>query len=72
MGRMATFLIFTFLSEKVLDLCKMWPPPVFVKCPRFETLWTQKNDFREFVCMSVCGKVSHTLKPSQDATVDLS
>ena len=31
--------IFTFSSEKVLHLCKMGPPPpVFVKCPRFETL----------------------------------
>ena len=29
--------IFTFSSEKVLDLCKIWtPPPVFVKYPRFE------------------------------------
>ena len=43
---------FTFSSEKVLDLCKMWrPPAVFVKCPRFETLWTRKNGFRE--CLSV-------------------
>ena len=33
------FFIFKFSSEKVLDLCKMNPPPpVFVKCPRFETL----------------------------------
>ena len=31
-------LLITFSSEKVLDLCKMGPPPVFVKCPRFETL----------------------------------
>ena len=30
------------------------PPPVFVKCPRFETLWTRKNGFRECVCLSVC------------------
>ena len=31
--------IITFSSEKVLDLCKMGPPPpfFFVKCPRFET-----------------------------------
>ena len=34
------FVFFTFSSEKVLDLCKMGtpPPPVFVKCPRFETV----------------------------------
>ena len=47
--------IFTFSSEKVLDLCKMGhPPPVFVKCPRFETPWTRKNGFYECVCLSVC------------------
>ena len=44
------FQIFTFSSEKVLDLCKIChPPPPFVKCPRFETLWTWKNGFRECV-----------------------
>ena len=51
------FLLFTFSSEKLLDLCKMGPPPVFVKCPRFETLWTRKNGFRECVCMPVCMSV---------------
>ena len=42
-----------FSTEKVLDLCKICPPPpaphVFVKCSRFETLWTRKNGFRERV-----------------------
>ena len=33
------------------------PPPVFVNCPRFETLWTRKNGFRECVCLSVCVSV---------------
>ena len=29
------------------------PPPVFVKFPRFVTLLTRKNGFRECVCLSV-------------------
>ena len=46
--------IFTFSSEKVLDLCKMWPPP-----PRFCQMWTfwdPLNPKKWFLrmCLSVC------------------
>ena len=62
-----TFLwFFTFSSEKVLDLCKMWPPPP--PPPRFcqmSTFWDPLNPKKWFsrmclsgcVCMSVCMSV---------------
>ena len=54
------FLFFTFSSEKVLDLCKMWHPPHFCQ---MSTFWDPLNPKKWFLrmCLSVCLSVCRFL-----------
>ena len=50
--------IITFSSEKVLDLCKMGPPPLFFSNVHVLTpSEPEKNGFHECVFLSVCVSV---------------
>ena len=48
------FLLFYILIRDGIRFVQNVTPPVFVKYPRFETLWTRKNGFREGVWLSAC------------------
>ena len=48
-------LYYILMREGIRFVQNVTPPhPVFVKCPRLETLCTRKNGFHEYVCRSIC------------------
>ena len=51
-----TINLFTFSSEKVLDLCKMWTPPPTPRFCQMFMFWDPLNSKKRFsrMCLSVC------------------